>query len=253
MNNSADAADEVVKMYLQGVEVTARISGTAAKHIAAFLYAVMKDKKQTQGKTKLKNMLKSDSKLKVFSIREKDLKKFTKEAKRYGVLYCLLKDKFSKKNPNRMIDIMVREEDAARINRIVNKFKLSTYDKATVQSDREPNKIIEKDGKQKNETLSNPQKAMTEKDPLSEPSYKNKSDSRVTSNKNKKDSVRKTLNDIKNELKMLGEREDTKESIRSGKDVTVINAEKKTVNDYSMNKNGKLKVRKDKFGKTKTR
>lgn len=36
MNNSADAADEVVKMYLQGVEVTARISGTAAKHIAAF-------------------------------------------------------------------------------------------------------------------------------------------------------------------------------------------------------------------------
>ena len=32
MNNSADAADEVVKMYLQGVEVTARISGTAAKH-----------------------------------------------------------------------------------------------------------------------------------------------------------------------------------------------------------------------------
>ena len=213
MNNSADAADEVVKMYLQGVEVTARISGTAAKHIAAFLYAVMKDKKQTQGKTKLKNMLKSDSKLKVFSIREKDLKKFTKEAKRYGILYCLLKDKFSKKDPNRMIDIMVREEDAPRINRIVNKFKLSTYDKATVQSDREPNKVIENSREQKNETLSNPQKAMTEKDPLSEPSSTTSKMQEGVSKGAKKPSVKKELAELKVEAKRLDEQK-SKEKVK---------------------------------------
>ena len=35
-------------------------------------------------------MIKSGKELKVFSIPNKDLKKFTEQAKRYGVLYCVL-------------------------------------------------------------------------------------------------------------------------------------------------------------------
>lgn len=266
MNSSADAADEVVKMYLQGIEMTARVSGTAAKHVAAFLYAVMKDKKQTQGKTKLKNMLKSNSKLKVFSIRQKDLSKFSKEAKRYGVLYCLLTSKLGKKDPNKLIDIMVREEDAPRINRIVDKFKLTTYDKASVHNEVENVKVKENNDT-RNELMSdnkntksleehniiNPKKAMTEKDPLSEPFCETKINSGVASNKSKKLSVRKALKEINNELKMQGEHEKTKEDIRKGKDTKVINVEKKTVVDYSMNNKNNLKKRKQKFGKVKSR
>ena len=228
-------------MYLQGVEVVAKISGSAAKHIAAFLYAVMKDKNQTQGKTKLKNMLKSNSKLKVFSIRQKDLAKFSKEAKRYGVLYCLLTSRVGKKDPNKMVDIMVREEDATRIDRIVQKFHLSTYEKASVKSEVQRDKEKENSvGKEEN-SISNPQKAMTEKDPLSEPFCENKINSGVASNQKKKPSVRQALKEIKNELKMRNEHEEIKKDIRKGKDTN------------TRNKNNNLSVRKGTLRKGRTR
>lgn len=212
MNSSAEAADEVVKMYLQGVEVVAKITGTGAKHIAAMIYAMAKDQNQTNGKTKLKNMLKSNSKLKVFSIRQQDLKTFSKEAKRYGVLYCFLTSKFGSKDSNKMIDIMVREEDAARINRIVEKFKLSTYDKASVQSeverDRDFNNAVEADnaikdkkiGQKAGEYQLNPNLAKTEKSPLSEHSLKNRKSLLEGSNYEKnRPSVKKELEKIRKE------------------------------------------------------
>ena len=64
MNQSSDAAEQIVRMSLQGFEVGARITGSGAKEVAALLLAVMKDKKKTAGKTKLVNMLKSGKELK---------------------------------------------------------------------------------------------------------------------------------------------------------------------------------------------
>ena len=46
----------------------------------------MKNHKQTKGKTRLNSMLKSGKPLKIFTMQKKDLAKFTKEAKSYGVL-----------------------------------------------------------------------------------------------------------------------------------------------------------------------
>ena len=69
----------------------------------------------------------------MFSIPEKDLKKFTQEAKKYGVLYTVIKDKNAKGND--VIDIITRTEDAPKINRIVERFKLATYDKAKIVSE----------------------------------------------------------------------------------------------------------------------
>ena len=56
-------------------------------------------------------MLKSGKELKVFSVKYDDLKKFTEEAKRYGVLFSALIDK-KQKNVDGMVDIMVKAEDA---------------------------------------------------------------------------------------------------------------------------------------------
>ena len=42
---------------------------------------------------KLENMLRSGKELKVFTLRKQDLQVFCREAKRYGVLYCVLRDK----------------------------------------------------------------------------------------------------------------------------------------------------------------
>ena len=95
--NSSDSAEELIKIYLDGVEVALRIAGTGAKNIGAMLIAMSKEKTQTKGKTKLTNMLKTGKPLSIFTIKAEDLKKFSQEAKRYGVLYCALANKKNSK------------------------------------------------------------------------------------------------------------------------------------------------------------
>ena len=132
MSSGADAVDQAVSLSLKGIEVMARISGEGAKNLATYLYAVLTDQKKTRGKIRLEGLLRSGKELKVFAVRNEDLQKFTQEAKRYGVLYCALRDK---KDTDGMCDIMVRAEDASKINRIVERFKLATVDTASIKSE----------------------------------------------------------------------------------------------------------------------
>lgn len=221
--NSSESAEQIVKISLEGMEVACKISGQLIERFAVMLYTMAKDNKASKGKTNLNNMLKSGSPLQIFSLKENELKKFHEESKKYGVLYTALIDK---KHPDRdgVIDIMVRANDAPKVNRIVERFKLSAIDMATIKSEIEKDKIEQmikeanekgipiksmgdKEqeenkskpiGKEKN--YSNPKLAKTEKSPLLEPSLENKKISGVASNKNKP-SVRKELNEIKEELK----------------------------------------------------
>lgn len=120
-------------MSLQGIEVAANVAlkagGMASKSLAAMLYAILTDKKKVKGKARLNSMLKSGKELKVFAIHHNDLKFFFQEAKRYGVVYCVLKEK---NNTDGICDIMVRAEDASKISRIVDKFELATVDAKTI-------------------------------------------------------------------------------------------------------------------------
>ena len=93
MSVSGDSAEQVVRLSLEGFEVIAKLTGSGAKNIAALLYTIMKDQKQTKGKTRINNMLKSGKSLKIFSVKQEDLKTFTQEAKRYGILYTALVDR----------------------------------------------------------------------------------------------------------------------------------------------------------------
>lgn len=134
MTTGGETADQVVRMSLQGIEVAAEIAlkagGMASKSLAAMLYAILTDQKKVKGRTRLDTMLKSGKELKVFAIRHEDLKLFCQEAKRYGVLYCVLKEKHNKDG---ICDVMVRAEDAAKISRIVDKFELATVDTKTIR------------------------------------------------------------------------------------------------------------------------
>ena len=217
MNTSGDAAESVVRMSLQGLDVAVRLTGSGAKNIAAIIVAILKDQKQTKGKTRLTNMLKSGKELKVFTVKEEDLKKFTEEAKRYGVLFCALKGKG--KSADGMVDIMVRAEDASKINRIVDRFNLATVDTASIKSEIQKSKdskdkgvviksveerivddILSKPISREENDMSNPQVAKTEKNPPSEPilNNKNKSDKGT---KSEKPSVREEIKSIKEEHK----------------------------------------------------
>ena len=131
MSYSGEAADQVVRLSLNGVEVAAKLSGSAAKQLAIMIYAILKDQKKTKGKIRLTNMLRSGKELKVFAVKDGDLQKFCEEAK-YGVLYCVLKDKNA---TDGITDIMVRAEDAAKVNRIFTRFGLATVDLASLKTE----------------------------------------------------------------------------------------------------------------------
>ena len=134
MNNGGDAAEQVVRLSLEGVEVAAKITGNGAKNIALLLFATLKQEQKTKGKARLTSMLKSGKELKVYTITQKDLPKFSQEAKRYGVLYCVLKDR-SNRDPNAAVDVIARAEDASKIQRITERFRLATVDRASVSLD----------------------------------------------------------------------------------------------------------------------
>ena len=140
MYNSGEAAEQVVRISLEGTEVALKLTGSAAKNIAAMIYAVWKnrDKNKTKGHQRLSAMLKSGKELKVFTVGEEHLKQFAAEAKRYGVVYCALRGK--EKSADGMVDIMVRTEDASKINRIVERFKLAAVDTVSIKREIEKSK-----------------------------------------------------------------------------------------------------------------
>ncbi len=137
MTNGGDAAEQIVRLSLEGFEVAAKLTGSAAKNIAILLVSTLKQEisqsKKTKGKARLTNMLKSGKELKVFAIQNKDIPKFTEQAKRYGVLYCVLRDK-SNSDPNATVDIIARAEDASKIQRITDRFELGKVDKVSIVS-----------------------------------------------------------------------------------------------------------------------
>ena len=200
MNTGGEAAEQIVRMSLEGVEVAAKITGAGAKNIAILLYSILKEEKKTKGKARLTSMLRSGKALDVFTVKNSDLKKFTQEAKKYGVLYCVLADR-GNKSPDADVDVIARAEDAAKINRIVERFHLASVDTASIVHEAEKSKgekpdiaepeitiadKAEKDklldalmGKpiQKEEPTANPSVAKTEKSPPSEPTLEKPSKS----------------------------------------------------------------------------
>ena len=154
--SSGEAAEQVVRMTLNGVEVAAKISGKAAERLAVLLYAVLKDQKKTRGKTRLNSMLRSGKELKVFAIGDRDLEKFCREAKKYGILYCVLKDKTANDGHT---DVFVRAEDASKINRIFDRFGIATADIGSARTE-----IVKAQEEQKNADIPVPDRNTTEKD-----------------------------------------------------------------------------------------
>lgn len=234
MNTGGEAAEQIVRMSLEGFEVAARITGAGAKNIAILLYSILKEEKKTKGKARLSSMLRSGKELKVFTVKNGDLKKFTQEAKKYGVLYCVLADR-KNKDPNAEVDVIARAEDASKISRIVERFSLASVDTASIVTEVEKSRDAKAaDGKevtngqpepdigvqekaekdklldalmgkpiQKEENAPNPSVAKTEKSPLSEPTSEQlkKSAEGATMTKDEKPSVKEELRKIKESRK----------------------------------------------------
>jgi hypothetical protein len=140
MDATEQAIDQSLRIVLLGTEYTLRFSGAAAERLAAALWSVATTQQKTRGKARLAALLKSGKELKVFSITETQLKDFAKEARRYGVLYAVIRG--TEKNPDALVDVMVKAEDAAMINRIAEKLAVAEFDESdvVVEVEREQNK-----------------------------------------------------------------------------------------------------------------
>lgn len=123
MDTSGQAAEMMVRYAMEGMEYTLKLTGKGTERFAAVLMALSREQQKNKGKTTLNALLKSQKELKVFTIPENRLKDFARESKRYGVLYCVLKEKKSSKDS--LCDVLVRAEDAAKINRIVERLELN--------------------------------------------------------------------------------------------------------------------------------
>ena len=118
MNTSGEVADLMVKEGIQITESAAKLAGLGAKNLAAIIVALLKDESRMQGKTNLKQLLKSDKPLCILQIKETDLKKFNSEAKKYGVLFTAVSDKT---NNTGLCDVIAKQEDVTKLNYIVEK------------------------------------------------------------------------------------------------------------------------------------
>ena len=78
MDASSEAADQIVRMTLQGAEVALRITGAGARDAAAMLAAAMASSQKTRGKARLAALLRSGKELRVFPIRRADLGTFAR-------------------------------------------------------------------------------------------------------------------------------------------------------------------------------
>ena len=96
-------------------ETVAKLTATGAKNLGVLLAALMKDNIKIKGKTNLNTMLKEGKELRVFNIQEKYLNSFYIEAKKYGILYSVIKD--TKVIPP-TFDILAKAEDVSKINRV---------------------------------------------------------------------------------------------------------------------------------------
>lgn len=127
---TGDAVDQLTNMTLKGVEVAGNLTGKALVNLATFLVAVLKEEKRSKGKTRIDSF--NGKPTKVFMVKTSDLKTFAAEAKKYGVLYAAIYDR---KNPDGLCDVIVNAADAAKVNRIAERFALSTVDVEQIRKD----------------------------------------------------------------------------------------------------------------------
>lgn len=126
-----DAPDQVLRLSLEGAEFALKISGAAAKNIAAALYAVLKDQKRTKGKARITTMLRQQRPMTIYTIKKEDCSEFAKQARGYGILYAPI----PVKKGDDTLDVMVFQDDAARVNRIVERLELTVLNTASIENE----------------------------------------------------------------------------------------------------------------------
>ena len=194
MSQHGEAAEQVVNMAtnaaVKTAECAAEIVGKGTLSLATFLLAVRKDQKKTKGRTRIQSF--NGRPTKVFAIMAKEMKTFSKEAKEYGILYAAV---MNRKSTDGIVDVVVSANDAARVNRIAERFALSTI---------EIQKPVDTPAEERAADAQSPTARTDNRNPsaLSSDS-KERSETADTDSEHTRHSVRQQLNDIRQERKSV--------------------------------------------------
>jgi len=146
MDNGAQAAETITRVVIMGSTFILGLSGKAALSVARFAAAAMDENAKQSGKVRLKTLLQSGSELKVFTLQgEANYQMFAQEAKDYGILYSVVK-RTDADVKGEVYDLLVRAEDAGKINRVIEKFHLIEVDGGAVPMDPkqvEENRVVD--------------------------------------------------------------------------------------------------------------
>ena len=143
MDNGSREASEVIRLTMDGMQMVLRITGAASKELLDFFAALQRNgEEKTSGRQNLKKLLMTRSELKVFTIKGRDkFKRFAYEAKQWGVVYSVVRRR-SEDKKNEIYEVLVRAEDAAKLNRMIEKYNLMADVSITDTTEAEESELV---------------------------------------------------------------------------------------------------------------
>ncbi len=114
---NGDAAEEVVRMAVNGADVAIRLVGAGAKNLALLLLAWARNEKVHTGKTSLPKLLSSGDELHVLSLSKEEYAAFKKQARK-KITYAPF---LNTKNKDGKVDVVVGLKQEGIVNRILDR------------------------------------------------------------------------------------------------------------------------------------
>ena len=133
MDISGEAAERIVRISMDGAVETIKLSGEGVKLLAAAVAKAVREDNRTSGLMQLRNMLKSGKELRVFILTQEQFESFRGEVKRFGVTYCVVRDKDG--GPESPVEIMVKADDSSKVQRIFERLKFAEVSTEDIEAE----------------------------------------------------------------------------------------------------------------------
>ena len=134
---NGDAAEEVVRMAVNGADVAIRLVGAGAKNLALLFLAWSRNDKVHAGKTSLPKLISSGDEMHVLSLSKEEYAAFKKQARK-KITYAPF---LNNKNKDGKVDVVVGMKQEGIVNRILDRIgyqniKAGTGARAEILDDR---------------------------------------------------------------------------------------------------------------------
>lgn len=135
---NGDAAEEVVRIAVNGADVAIRLVGAGAKNLALLFLAWSRNEKVHAGKTSLPKLISSGDEMHVLSLSKEEYAAFKKQARK-KITYAPF---LNNKNKDGKVDVVVGMKQEGIVNRILDRIgyqniKAGSGARAEILDDRE--------------------------------------------------------------------------------------------------------------------